>query len=32
LFFGKGFVLPGIGMTHSLIGMAEPVPALCGVS
>jgi len=32
LFFGKGFVLPRIGVTHGFIGIAELVPALCGVS
>jgi len=32
LFFGKRFVLPRIGVTHGLIGTAEPEPSLSGVS
>jgi hypothetical protein len=32
LFFGKVLVLPCSGVAHSFIGMAEPVPALSGVS
>jgi hypothetical protein len=32
LLFGKGFVLPCLGITDRLIAVAEPVPALAGVS
>jgi hypothetical protein len=31
LFFRKGFVLPRLGVAHSLIGIAELEPALSGV-
>jgi hypothetical protein len=31
LFLGKRFVLPRIGVTHRLIGTAEPVPTFSGV-
>jgi hypothetical protein len=32
LFFRKGFVLPCLGIAHSLIAIAEPMPAPCGVT
>lgn len=32
LFFGEGFVLPGVGVAHGLVGMAELVQARSGAS